>query len=157
MPWWVYPMRDRSVLLPSCAMNLPPRLAAQRIKAPHTCWVEELLQKPFLHNWPSVQWIRCSVTRGFTTQMVSNAKLHCLLCCVPKQSFDQTNGLACDVSHVAPPSGINYGMRPANERRCYNVTASLIGWAHTQNNPCSIHKPWGENPMKPLSKPSLCI
>ena len=27
-------------------------------------------------------------------------------------------------------------MRPANERRRYNVTSSLIGWAHTENDPC---------------------
>ena len=27
-------------------------------------------------------------------------------------------------------------MRPANERRRYNVTSSLIGWPHTQNDPC---------------------
>ena len=27
-------------------------------------------------------------------------------------------------------------MRPANERRRYNVTSSLIGWAHAQNDPC---------------------
>ena len=26
-------------------------------------------------------------------------------------------------------------MRPANEGWCYNVTSSLIGWAHTQNDP----------------------
>ena len=26
-------------------------------------------------------------------------------------------------------------MRPANERRRYNVTSSLIGWAHAQYNP----------------------
>ena len=38
-------------------------------------------------------------------------------------------------------------MCPANERWCYNVTSSLIGWVHTQNNPwnhdnnfgCSTH------------------
>ena len=28
-------------------------------------------------------------------------------------------------------------MGPANERRRYTVTPSLIGWAHTQNDPCS--------------------
>ena len=28
-------------------------------------------------------------------------------------------------------SGISLGMRPANERRRYNVTTSLIGWVHT--------------------------
>ena len=27
-------------------------------------------------------------------------------------------------------------MRPANERRRYNVTSPLIGWVHTQNDPC---------------------
>ena len=28
-------------------------------------------------------------------------------------------------------------MRPASERRCYIVTSSLIGWVHTQNDPCT--------------------
>ena len=28
-------------------------------------------------------------------------------------------------------SGMSLGMRPANERRRYIVTMSLIGWAHT--------------------------
>ena len=28
-----------------------------------------------------------------------------------------------------------YELRPANERRCYKVTPSLIGWAQTQNQP----------------------
>ena len=27
-------------------------------------------------------------------------------------------------------------MRPANKRGRYIVTSSLIGWAHTQNDPC---------------------
>ena len=31
--------------------------------------------------------------------------------------------------------GIILCMCPANERRRYNVTSSLIGWAHTQNDP----------------------
>ena len=33
--------------------------------------------------------------------------------------------------HDALWSGISLGMRPANERRCYIVTTSLFGWAHT--------------------------
>ena len=33
-------------------------------------------------------------------------------------------------------AGINLCMRPANERRWYNVTSSLIGWAQTQNDSC---------------------
>ena len=35
------------------------------------------------------------------------------------------------------PAGIILCMPPANERRRYIVTSPLIGWAHTQNNPCS--------------------
>ena len=35
-------------------------------------------------------------------------------------------------------------MRPANERRRYNVMLSLIGWAHTQNHPRLWH-PYVEN------------
>ena len=31
------------------------------------------------------------------------------------------------------------GMSLADERRRYNVTSSLIGWAHTQNDPCAIY------------------
>ena len=33
-------------------------------------------------------------------------------------------------------SGVILGMGLANERRRYNVTSSLIGWPHTQNDPC---------------------
>ena len=37
-----------------------------------------------------------------------------------------------------PSTGIILGiyMSSANERRCYNVTSSLIVWAHTQNDAC---------------------
>ena len=31
-------------------------------------------------------------------------------------------------------------MCPANERRRYNVTSSLIGWVHTQNDPWITHR-----------------
>ena len=34
-------------------------------------------------------------------------------------------------------AGIILCMRPANERRRYNVPSSFIGWAHTQNDPYS--------------------
>ena len=34
-------------------------------------------------------------------------------------------------------SGIILGMGSANERWCYSVMSSLIGWAHTQNDPCA--------------------
>ena len=35
-------------------------------------------------------------------------------------------------------SGIILYMRSANERRRYIETSSLIGWAHTQNDPFNI-------------------
>ena len=34
-------------------------------------------------------------------------------------------------------TGIIFCMHPANERWCYNVTSSLIGWADAQKDPCS--------------------
>ena len=33
-------------------------------------------------------------------------------------------------------TGIILCLHPANERRRYIVTSSLIGWVHTQNDPC---------------------
>ena len=41
-------------------------------------------------------------------------------------------------THVLYHTGIILCMRPVNERRRYNVTSSLIGWAHGQNDPCTI-------------------
>ena len=39
--------------------------------------------------------------------------------------------------------GSYFWMRPSNERRRYNVTSSLIGLAHAQNNPC-----WCDMPLE---------
>ena len=36
-------------------------------------------------------------------------------------------------------SKYRFAYGPANGRRRYNGTSSLIGWAHTQNNPCNTH------------------
>ena len=35
-------------------------------------------------------------------------------------------------------AGVILGLRPANERRRYKVTPSLIGWAQTKNQPFII-------------------
>ena len=65
---------------------------------------------------------------------------------------DQCVGSMLYRCHLGPPwiptlqcilcninqSGILLCMRPANERRRYNVTSSLIGWAHPQNDPWSM-------------------
>ena len=39
-------------------------------------------------------------------------------------------------------SGIFLCKRPANGRRRYNVMSFLIGWAHTQNDPCALLYPY---------------
>ena len=44
-------------------------------------------------------------------------------------------------------TGIILCMRPANGRRCYNVTSALIGWVHIQNDPWSMKY---ANPMCPI-------
>ena len=44
-------------------------------------------------------------------------------------------GVYCQ-KKMYPFTGINLCMRPANEKRHYIVTLSLIGWAHTQIDPC---------------------
>ena len=33
-------------------------------------------------------------------------------------------------------SGLILGLRPVNERRCYFVTTSLVGWMQAKNQPC---------------------
>ena len=55
------------------------------------------------------------------------------------------------LSSCTASSGIILCMRPANERWCYNVTSSLIGWAHSQNYPwsCYIRKHYIETRQVP--------
>ena len=52
-------------------------------------------------------------------------------------SYLLTMGWLCSKENTnIPNTGIIWCMRPANERQRYTVTLSLIGWAHTRNNPC---------------------
>ena len=51
-------------------------------------------------------------------------------------------------------TGIILYMCPANERRRCTVTSSLIGWAHTKNDPCSGHG-WCQTGAKSLPEPML--
>ena len=39
-------------------------------------------------------------------------------------------------------AGIILCKRPANEKWCYIVTPSRIGWVHTQNDPCGAPCPY---------------
>ena len=69
-------------------------------------------------------------------------KLHCNIHLCHSIAFIwTTNDLDCagslaleeKVRYMCP--GINLGMGSANQRQCYIVMLSLIGWAHTQNDP----------------------
>ena len=49
------------------------------------------------------------------------------------------------INHACPAlkrqsstTGLILGLRPTNERRCYFVMASLIGWVQAKNQPCYI-------------------
>ena len=50
--------------------------------------------------------------------------------CVSNSQCITANFLLFNTHHISP-AGISLGMHPAHERRPYNVTTSLIGWAHT--------------------------
>ena len=43
-----------------------------------------------------------------------------------------------EVTSIHISAGISLYMRPANGRRRYNATTSLLGWAHTSTDPCSV-------------------
>ena len=48
------------------------------------------------------------------------------------------NNVAWDIPESRYAAGLVLGLRPANERRCYKVTPSLIGWAQTWNQPYAV-------------------
>ena len=60
-------------------------------------------------------------TLGYVTQGTSYLK------CQSWQNPWQVHGDLCAI--------IILSMGSANERHCYNITLSLIGWAHTENDP----------------------
>ena len=59
--------------------------------------------------------------------------LECMLCCEALQPLEQVknNRVKSHGMIVTLISGMILGLRPANERRRYKVTPSLIGWAQT--------------------------
>ena len=66
---------------------------------------------------------------------------------MPRYTCDVTNSLTNSSHSLLNPDFVNsYGspgiilcMCPTNERWHYNVKSSLIGWAHTQNDPWKSH------------------
>ena len=54
-------------------------------------------------------------------------------CQVPKLNASSQGPVVIGTATPITAAGIMIYMHPANERRCRNVTSSLIGWAQTQN------------------------
>ena len=48
------------------------------------------------------------------------------------------SGILANIAAVLDDAGIILGMGLANKRWIYNVTSSLNGWAHTQNDTCDV-------------------
>ena len=72
-----------------------------------------------LVNMPIMSWWLSAITHNYCGWLL----------CLQKSS---TRLRTAGSTH----SGRDLGMGSANERRRYIVTSSLIGWAHTQNDPC---------------------
>ena len=64
--------------------------------------------------------------------------IHCMLWLFTMIDLNTRISMAPNTTH-GMSSGLILGLRPANERRRYFVTASLIGWAQAQNQPWSCN------------------
>ena len=84
-----------------------------------------------------------------TRWVITNTKSQCMLCTKSISCmlifWPQEDGLSSAelvftslTCHILL-SGIVLWMCPVNERRRYNVTSSLIGCVHSQNDPCFMH------------------
>ena len=68
------------------------------------------------------------------------------VCCV---LFTSESKIGVDPEGVTT-AGVILCMRPANERRRYNVTSSLIDWVHAQNDPCKRVDSSGAGQLGPV-------
>ena len=75
---------------------------------------------------------------GNIMQYIFMAKIFTTSCwiCVEFVHIQPSKWLVPVHAYTKPSAWIILCMRPANERRRYNVTSSPFGWVHTQNDPC---------------------
>ena len=117
-----------------------------------TDYVSDTFYKQTNGWWLGTTWRPCDVIVMMTCLYISDVsgELHVVpgefkrpSLCLYRPAWDRP--FARDVSRhgwvkfriaIVIIAGIVLCMRPANERRCYNVTPSLIGWVHAQNDPC---------------------
>ena len=81
------------------------------------------IEGPLEHSSHTATWVHGSTLADQTRKSTRT-----------QHPFVKTDCKHCPY-HVDQNTGIILGMGSANERRRYNVTSSLIGWAHTHNDP----------------------
>ena len=95
-------------------------------------------------------------TREWLGAITDEAMSHYWYC----KKFNDLASVACIpraqwVNSRITSSRIILWMRPANGRRRYMVTSSLIGWAHSQNDPCILNHCVAEmNPNNNTTNPA---
>ena len=91
-----------------------------------------------LHHYSNVVCVRnlreVVVTYFWMARIVAQYKASC---CVHWVVRVQSGDILFSYSNVFN-TGLILCLRPANERRRYKVTPSLIGWAQTNNQPCNV-------------------
>ena len=106
-------------------------------------WVNYVLW--FLGNlfW-CFQWYRLISemhSKSLTTEKAVKCTSNFVVIIVPADGLapwgSKTSGATIMINFRS--SEIILCMCPTNERHCYNVTSSLIGWAHSQNHPWVLH------------------
>ena len=80
-------------------------------------------------------WISNYIS-SFVEDVISQSCHNCNTCLAIEVFDELINPMDLCVCNYLNSPGIMLCMHPANRRR-YNVTSCLIGWAHTQNDPCS--------------------
>ena len=120
-------------------------------------WNQRLLNKQASYWWFKSPWHSCNIIISLSIFLQFDQTILCTHRADSRFAPSQwETALLCnDVSHWSGANiesalytcrvfdgqytyetGIISCMHPANERRRYNVTSSLIGWAHLQNDPC---------------------
>ena len=101
----------------------------------------ELLSKQSNCRRFEMSWRSCDVTvisfDGFDVDSLASEESVTFKCrsrVYTRPAF--SHPLSMQMSWHLPVLSLILGLRPANERRRYFVTTSLIGWAQTKNQPC---------------------
>ena len=101
---------------PQC-VNVSQQVQNVHYEADNDIW---LTHQPIILCGPESGWFHWLTCCSFNCSQQRN---HPITFIVSSQCFYNTGIILC--------------MHPANESRRYHVTSSLIGWAHTQNDPCN--------------------